>query len=62
MQQSLSGVDYCYDNARMESFFATLKKELLHRLPTYRMRMSEVKILELQICIRLLQYGTNIYI
>ena len=27
--QSLSGVDCCYDNARMESFFATLKKELL---------------------------------
>ncbi len=43
IQQSLSGVDHCYDNARMESFFATLKKELLYRLPTYRMRMSEVK-------------------
>ena len=43
MQQSLSGVDHCYDNARMESFFATLKKELLYRLPTYRMKMSEVK-------------------
>ena len=25
--QSLSGVGYCFDNARMESFFATLKKE-----------------------------------
>lgn len=43
IQQRLSGVDHCYDNARMESFFATLKKELLYRLPTYRMRMSEVK-------------------
>lgn len=43
IQQSLSGVDHCYDNARMESFFATLKKELLYRLPTYRMKMSEVK-------------------
>jgi transposase InsO family protein len=43
MLQSLSGVDHCYDNARMESFFATLKKELLYRLPTYRMKMSEVK-------------------
>lgn len=37
MIQSLSGVDHCYDNARMESFFATLKKELIYRLPTYRM-------------------------
>lgn len=26
--QSLSDVNHCYDNARMESFFATLKKEL----------------------------------
>ena len=43
MQQSLSGVDHCYDNARMESFFATLKKELLYRIPTHRMRMDEVK-------------------
>lgn len=43
MQQSLSGVDHCYDNARMESFFATLKKELLYRLPTYKMKMSEVR-------------------
>ena len=40
--QSLSGVDHCYDNARMESFFATLKKELLYRIPTYRMKKSEV--------------------
>ena len=43
IQQSLSGVDHCYDNARMESFFATLKKELLYRLPTYKMKMTEVK-------------------
>lgn len=43
IQQSLSGVDHCYDNARMESFFATLKKELLYRIPTYRMRMADVK-------------------
>ena len=41
--QSLSGVDCCYDNARMESFFATLKKELLYRIPTYRMTKEEVK-------------------
>lgn len=43
IQQSLSGVAHCYDNARMESFFATLKKELLYRIPTYRMTMDEVK-------------------
>ena len=43
MLQSLSGVAHCYDNARMESFFATLKKELLYRIPTYRMPMAEVK-------------------
>ena len=43
IKQSLSGVDHCYDNARMESFFATLKKELLYRLPTYKMKMTEVK-------------------
>ena len=41
--QSLSGVDHCYDNARMESFFATLKKEVLYRIPTYRMTRNEVK-------------------
>lgn len=45
MQQSLSGVHHCYDNARMESFFATLKKELLYRIPAYRMTREEVKTL-----------------
>ena len=43
IQQSLSGVAHCYDNARMESFFATLKKELLYRIPTYRMTAEQVK-------------------
>ena len=41
--QSLSGTAHCYDNARMESFFATLKKEKLYRIPTYRMKRDEVK-------------------
>ena len=41
--QSLSGVNHCFDNARMESFFATLKKELLYRIPTSKMKMDEVK-------------------
>lgn len=41
--QSLSGVHHCFDNAGMESFFVTLKKELLYRIPTYKMKMNEVK-------------------
>ena len=41
--QSLSGTGRCYDNARMESFFATLKKEKLYQLPCYRMAREEVK-------------------
>lgn len=43
--QSLSGVAHCYDNARMESFFATLKKELLYQIPAYRMTKDEIKTL-----------------
>jgi len=41
--QSFSGTGRCYDNARMESFFATLKKEKLYRIPTYRMTKEKVK-------------------
>ena len=41
--QSLSGTGHCYDNARMESFFATLKMEKLYQIPTYRMKKEEVK-------------------
>lgn len=41
--QSLSGTGRCYDNARMESFFATLKKEKIYQMPTYAMTMEEVK-------------------
>ena len=41
--QSMSGTGRCYDNARMESFFATLKKEKLYRLQTERMPMAQVK-------------------
>ena len=41
--QSLSGTGHCYDNARMESFFATLKKEKLYRIPTYHMTREEIK-------------------
>lgn len=41
--QSMSGTGRCYDNARMESFFATLKKEKLYRLRTERYPMAYVK-------------------
>lgn len=43
MTQSLSSSGKCFDNARMESFFATLKKEKLYRIPTYAMTKEEVK-------------------
>lgn len=43
--QSLSGTAHCYDNARMESLFATLKKEKLYQMPTYKMKRDEVKII-----------------
>lgn len=45
IKQSLSGVDHCCDNARMESFFATLKKELIYRIPVHRMKKEDVKTL-----------------
>lgn len=41
--QSMSNVGRCYDNARMESFFATLKKEKLYRIKTENLTMETVK-------------------
>lgn len=41
--QSMSDVGKCYDNARMESFFATLKKEKLYQMNTLKMTKKEVK-------------------
>ena len=41
--QSMSGTGRCYDNARMESFFATLKKEKLYRINTRILPMEQVK-------------------
>ena len=43
IQQSLSGVGHCFDNARMESFFATLKKEKLYKDGAYKLTREEVK-------------------
>ena len=41
--QSMSGVGTCWDNARMESWFATLKKEKLYQLDTTKLTVEEVK-------------------
>lgn len=41
--QSMSDVGKCYDNCRMESFFATLKKEKLYQMDTTNMTAEEVK-------------------
>lgn len=41
--QSLSGTGHCYDNARMESFFATLKKEKIYRICAYKLTRDQVK-------------------
>jgi len=41
--QSMSGTGRCYDNARMESFFATLKKEKLYKINTERYPMAHIK-------------------
>lgn len=41
--QSMSGTGRCYDNARMESFFATLKKEKLYRVDTTLLTKDNVK-------------------
>lgn len=41
--QSMSSTGRCYDNARMESFFATLKKEKLYRINTKLLPMNTVK-------------------
>ena len=39
----MSGTGRCYDNARMESFFATLKKEKLYKIRTEQLPMATVK-------------------
>lgn len=41
--QSMSGTGRCYDNARMESFFATLKKEKLYHVDTTQLTRDAVK-------------------
>ena len=41
--QSLSGTGHCFDNARMENFFATLKKEKIYRISAYKLMRDQVK-------------------
>lgn len=41
--QSMSDVAKCYDNSRMESWFATLKKEKLYKINTAELTVEEVK-------------------
>ena len=43
MVQSLSGTGHCFDNARMESFFATLKKENIYQIAAYKLTREPVK-------------------
>lgn len=43
LKQSLSGAGHCFDNARMESFFATLKKEKIYRISAYKLTRDQVK-------------------
>jgi transposase InsO family protein len=42
-RQSMGMTGCCYDNARAESFFATLKKELIYKLPLSRLTRAEVR-------------------
>lgn len=41
--QSMSGIGKCWDNSRMESWFATLKKEKIYQLDTTKLTVEEVK-------------------
>ena len=44
--QSMTGQDHCFDNASAESFFATLKKELVHRVNFKTRREAKTAIFE----------------
>lgn len=43
-RQSMGKTGCCFDNARMESFFATLKKELVYDLPLSKMTKSQIRL------------------
>ena len=48
MIQSLSSTGHCFDNARMESFFATLKKEKIYQIAAYKLTREQVKSIVLR--------------
>ena len=43
MRQSMGRTGCCFDNAKMESFWATLKKELIYQLPLSLLSREEVR-------------------
>ena len=43
-RQSMGRTGVCFDNAKMESFFATLKTELVYKLPTSQMTREQVRL------------------
>jgi transposase InsO family protein len=42
-RQSMGRTGCCFDNAKMESFWATLKKELIYKLPLSQMTREDVR-------------------
>jgi len=43
LRQSMGRTGTCFDNARMESFFATLKKNLIYKMPLSTMTFEQVR-------------------
>lgn len=43
LRQSMGRVGSCFDNARIESFWATLKKELIYRMSAHRFPATQVR-------------------
>lgn len=43
--QSMGAIGSCADNARIESFHSTLKRELIYKIPYSKMTRAQVKIL-----------------
>ena len=43
-RQSMGRTGVCFDNAKMESFFATLKTELIYKLPLTQMTREQVRL------------------
>lgn len=55
IRQSMGRTHCCFDNARMESFFATLKKELIYRLHCVSMKRDQVRADDLPLDRNILQ-------